>query len=415
MFDMNWTASESNWTVPEAPQTPPWYVTTKIQVTLYAIIFLLAVIGNALIILTLAQNRRMRTVTNLFLLNLAFSDLLLGVLCMPFTLTGYILRDFVLGEAMCKLIPFLQACLVAVSAWTLVAISVERYYAICHPLRSLSWQTLSHAYKTILSIWLCSFICMLPIAFLSELKPTIKGNRKCRENWPTLEYEKAFTLLLDIGLMVSPLVVLAVTYSLIIRTLWQGIQTDRASHSTGNSTVEIYVNLQMNSTSSWRIKNKTNITRQQSNWTTLRNWSDESNSPIGSNSSKSWVSGLRRTNAERSLRNKKKRVIKMLCVVVLEFFVCWAPLYTVNTIVLFTDQYVYDTIGYTGISLLQLLAYTSSCCNPITYCFMNVGFRKSFLKLFSCVKRSRYSANFRMEGSDCQVDLKYSNQRCSEN
>ena len=50
----------------------------------------------------------MRTITNLFLLNLAVSDLLLGVLCIPFTLIGTLLRHFVLGEVMCKLLPFLQ-------------------------------------------------------------------------------------------------------------------------------------------------------------------------------------------------------------------------------------------------------------------------------------------------------------------
>lgn len=85
-----------------------WFTTTRIQITLYIIILLLAIIGNALVILTLIQNRRMRTITNVFLLNLAISDILLGVLCMPITLIGTLLRDFVFGEIMCKLLPYLQ-------------------------------------------------------------------------------------------------------------------------------------------------------------------------------------------------------------------------------------------------------------------------------------------------------------------
>lgn len=91
--------------------TPPWVVwfsSGRVQIPLYATILLLAVIGNGLVILTLVQNRRMRTITNVFLLNLAVSDILLGVLCMPFTLIGSLLRDFVFGEIMCKFLPYLQ-------------------------------------------------------------------------------------------------------------------------------------------------------------------------------------------------------------------------------------------------------------------------------------------------------------------
>ncbi len=40
----------------------------------YSIIFLLAIIGNSLVIITLCANRRMQSVTNMFLLNLAVSD-----------------------------------------------------------------------------------------------------------------------------------------------------------------------------------------------------------------------------------------------------------------------------------------------------------------------------------------------------
>ena len=77
----------------------------------------------------------------------------------------------------------------------------------------------------------------------------------------------------------------------------------------------------------------------------------------------------------------------MLFVVVLEFFLCWTPLYVINSWTLFDPKAVYQNLGYTAISFFQLLAYSSSCCNPITYCFMNIGFRKAFLNLFRCFKQ----------------------------
>lgn len=91
-----------------ATNTPSWLSWGRVQIPLYATILMLAVIGNFLVIITLVQNRRMRTITNVFLLNLAVSDILLGVLCMPFTLIGALLRDFVFGEVMCKVVPYLQ-------------------------------------------------------------------------------------------------------------------------------------------------------------------------------------------------------------------------------------------------------------------------------------------------------------------
>ncbi|KAK6619765.1 hypothetical protein RUM43_012530 [Polyplax serrata] len=112
---------------------------------------------------------------------------------------------------------------VAASVWTLVALSVERYYAICHPLRSRGRQSLSHAYHLIGYVWAGGAVTMLPIPILSELQPTNKGHHKCRESWPNGDYERAYNLFLDFLLLVIPLLVLGVTYYFIATTLWSDV------------------------------------------------------------------------------------------------------------------------------------------------------------------------------------------------
>lgn len=74
----------------------------------YAVIFVLALLGNILVIATLVQNKRMRTVTNVFLLNLAFSDLLLALFCMPFNIIPMLMRNFVFGPSVCYLSRYFQ-------------------------------------------------------------------------------------------------------------------------------------------------------------------------------------------------------------------------------------------------------------------------------------------------------------------
>ena len=84
------------------------FLSAEAMIVLYSIIFLLSLSGNILVILTLTRIRKMRTITNLFLLNLSISDLLLSVLCMPFSLVALLLKDFIFGEPMCILVRYFQ-------------------------------------------------------------------------------------------------------------------------------------------------------------------------------------------------------------------------------------------------------------------------------------------------------------------
>lgn len=84
----------------------PLEMSLSLRILLYSLIFLLSVFGNLLIIVVLILNKRMRTVTNSFLLSLAVSDLMMAVFCMPFTLIPNILEDFIFGGAMCKTVSY---------------------------------------------------------------------------------------------------------------------------------------------------------------------------------------------------------------------------------------------------------------------------------------------------------------------
>ncbi|XP_016986643.1 cholecystokinin receptor type A [Drosophila rhopaloa] len=394
-------------------EMPVWLIPS------YSVILLFAVLGNLLVISTLVQNRRMRTITNVFLLNLAISDMLLGVLCMPVTLVGTLLRHFIFGEFLCKLFQFSQAASVAVSSWTLVAISCERYYAICHPLRSRSWQTISHAYKIIGFIWLGGILCMTPIAVFSQLLPTSRpGYCKCRETWPDQGYELFYTILLDVLLLLLPLLVLCVAYILITRTLYVGMAKDSGrilqqsapvsagsvagsgggggptpgpsgssncilvltatavyneSSNNNNGNAEGSTNSTTTTLTTTRAAVPTVITTTTTTTVTLA----KTSSP----SIRVHDAALRRSNEAKTLESKK-RVVKMLFVLVLEFFICWTPLYVINTMTMLIGPVMYQYVDYTAISFLQLLAYSSSCCNPITYCFMNASFRRAFVDTF---------------------------------
>lgn len=79
---------------------------------------------------------RMKTVTNYFIVNLAVGDILLTLFCVPFSFFSIlILQYWPYGSVLCHLVNYCQAVSVLVSAYTLVAISVDRYSAILWPLR----------------------------------------------------------------------------------------------------------------------------------------------------------------------------------------------------------------------------------------------------------------------------------------
>lgn len=112
-----------------------------------------------------------------------------------------------------------------------------------------------------------------------------------------------------------------------------------------------------------------------------------------------------RSNTSEAKLEAKKRVIRMLVVIVVLFFLCWMPLYCANTWRAFDDISAKHALSGTPIAFIHLLCYTSACVNPIIYCFMNTRFRKALLSTFSCCATPCYRRRRRRALRDNEEDV----------
>lgn len=77
-------------------------------IVLYVIVFVMGLVGNLLVCVSVLRNEYMRTVTNMFLVNLALADFLVILFCLPLTLIEDIRLTWYLGLITCKVAKYLQ-------------------------------------------------------------------------------------------------------------------------------------------------------------------------------------------------------------------------------------------------------------------------------------------------------------------
>ena len=99
----------------------------KILITIFSIVIILGIFGNLLVIWTILLNKNMRTTNNLFILNLAMSDLTLCFFSIPFNVYKTLRHSWIFGDFLCRLAPFFQASNVFVSSMNITAIALDRF------------------------------------------------------------------------------------------------------------------------------------------------------------------------------------------------------------------------------------------------------------------------------------------------
>ncbi|KAH3827686.1 orexin receptor type 2-like [Dreissena polymorpha] len=348
------------------PDTGKWFL-----IIAYIISFVVGLIGNTLVCVVIWRNRGMRTVTNIFIVNLAIADIAVLIMCLPMTLLVDVTCTWFFGDVVCKVNQFTMTSSISVSVLTLTAISLERWYAICHPLRFHS--SVRRARIIIIVIWIASACIAMPETIAARTE----------KEWPQ---EILFTRCYPIdlgnqGLMIWQFVLIAALYCVPISLM--GFT---------------YSNIAF-------ILCTRRIPRESHTRAPMLN--------------------DRTGNGNDVQIESRKKAAKMLFAIVVLFAVCFFPNHLLNVL-----RYAGVTEHAKGIENFALVAhlaiFLNSCLNPIIYNFMSDKFRKEFRTqiqhCFRCYTpdqrfRSTFPNDYRVTfsvGNNMNINMTHSTTAVSE-
>ena len=193
-FEVNATSGGQNTTIPDDSDDVMknrWL--RGLFILFYTIIFTLGVSGNSLVVYIVVHNKAIQTITNIFICNLAVSDIMMCLLAVPFTPLSAFLDSWILGDALCHLVPMTLGVSVYVSTLTSTAIAVDRYFVIVHPF--MPRMTVCMCLLMIVAIWIVSVSISLPLAIYQKVT-WLEGKQvyMCYEHWPKTTARQFFTI-----------------------------------------------------------------------------------------------------------------------------------------------------------------------------------------------------------------------------
>jgi hypothetical protein len=145
------------------PRRPEFVKLVTITI-IYCVIFITGLVGNVCTCIVIARNQYMHTATTYYLFNLACADILVLVLGLPQeTYTLWSAYPWIFGEPYCIVRSLAAETSTYASILTITSFTMERYIAICHPMRAKALSSLKRAVKVIILLWIVSALCAVPV------------------------------------------------------------------------------------------------------------------------------------------------------------------------------------------------------------------------------------------------------------
>ncbi|XP_004433928.1 PREDICTED: alpha-1D adrenergic receptor [Ceratotherium simum simum] len=316
-----------------------------------AAFILTAVAGNLLVILSVACNRHLQTVTNYFIVNLAVADLLLSTTVLPFSATMEVLGFWAFGRAFCDVWAAVDVLCCTASILSLCTISVDRYVGVRHSLKYPAIMTERKAAAILALLWAVALVVSVG-PLLGWKEPVPPDERFCG-----ITEEAGYAVFSSLCSFYLPMAIIVVMYCRVYvvarsttRSLEAGVKRERGKAS------DVVLRIH------------------------CRGASMGADGAHGMRSAKGHT--FRSSLSVRLLKfSREKKAAKTLAIVVGVFVLCWFPFFFVLPLgslfpQLKPSEGVFKVIFWLG--------YFNSCVNPLIYPCSSREFKRAFLRLLRC-------------------------------
>ncbi|XP_052901753.1 cardioacceleratory peptide receptor-like [Anopheles moucheti] len=302
------------------------------------ILFVVIVLGNTAVLVTLFLNKNRKSRMNFFIKQLAIADLSVGLLSVLTDIVQRITISWLAGNVACKLIRFVQVWVTYASTYVLVALSIDRYDAITHPMNfSGCWK---RARRLVAAAWGFSAVFSSPMFYLYEER-TIQDQLQCWIDLGDPFRWQVYMCWVAASLFVIPAFIISACYVIIIRTIWsKGSMLGPAPVGAGANGAK--------------------------------------HRPIRNGGCAELAS--RRASSRGIIPRAKVKTVKMTIVIVIVFVLCWSP-YIVFDLLQVFEQIPKTQTNIAIATFIQSLAPLNSAANPLIYCLFSTHFVRTLKRL----------------------------------
>ncbi|XP_029968922.1 arg8-vasotocin receptor-like [Salarias fasciatus] len=313
----------------------------RLELAVLSLALLAAVLGNAGVLLVTCARRRKPSRMQLFMKHLSLADLAVAFFQVLPQLCWKVTFRFRGPDFLCRLVKHLQVLGMYASTYVTVAMTADRYLAVCHPLRAVR-RPARRARAMIGWAWACSLALSCPQYFIFSLSEVRPGSAvfDCWGHFVQPWGPRAYVTWTAAAIFVLPVAALLFCYGFICRTIWTNVRHKTGGRSLGSG-------------------RSPGCGRSPGGGRSLTG--GRSPGPAGEMLGGNSVSGV------GTMSRAKLRTVKMTAVIVAVYTVCWAPFFTVQMWSVWDETFSWDDSESAAVTLSALLASLNSCCNPWIY------------------------------------------------